>query len=343
MYQFFRPLLFHLDPERAHYLTLQILRLTGKSTTLCKLISKLFEPPLKPVKAFGLTFRNPVGLAAGYDKDGIAWRGLACLGFGHIEIGTVTPQPQPGNPKPRLFRLPNERALINRMGFPGKGGGFVSHQFHDPWDNKVVLGVNLGKNKETSLDSAVEDYVFLLRRFALLADYLVINVSSPNTVGLRRLQSRKYLENLLRTLDKERRILTSGIENPIPLLVKLSPDLTISELDDALEIIMNVGLDGVVVSNTTIRRDILSEGSIGKGVSKEMGGLSGAPLKKISTEMIDWIYKQSGGKLPIIGVGGIMNAEDAQEKLNVGASLVQIYTGLVYAGPSLVKQIVNGI
>lgn len=343
MYQFFRPLLFHLDPERAHYLTLQILRLMGQSATLCKFSSKLFEPPPKPVEAFGLTFRNPVGLAAGYDKDGIAWRGLSCLGFGHIEIGTVTPQPQPGNPKPRLFRLPGERALINRMGFPGKGARFVAHQFNASWNNQVVLGVNLGKNKETPLESAVEDYVFLLRRFALLADYLVINVSSPNTVGLRRLQSRKYLENLLQTLDKERRILTSGGGKPIPLLVKLSPDLTLSELDDALETIMNVGLDGVVVSNTTIRREMLNKGLTENEVTKEKGGLSGAPLKKISTQMISRIYKQSEGELPIIGVGGIMNAEDAREKLDAGATLVQIYTGLVYTGPSLVKQIVTGI
>lgn len=336
MYSLFRPLLFSMDPERVHALTLRLLRVVGQLPPLGDFVRSLYRVPEKPVQVFGLTFSNPVGLAAGYDKDGTAWRGLACLGFGHIEVGTVTPRQQSGNQLPRLFRLPEDRALINRLGFPGRGAESVARQFQYEQKKDLVLGVNLGMNKDTPLIDAMEDYLALLHIFAPIADYAVLNVSSPNTVGLRRLQAKDTLHQLLTAMDKERRTALSPDGVPIPLLVKLAPDLTDSELDDALEVITDIGLDGVVATNTTISRDGLT-GTHGD----ETGGLSGAPLRARSTEMIGRIYQQTGGKLPIIGVGGIMDADGAREKLDAGASLVQVYTGLVYRGPNLVREIVG--
>lgn len=338
MYSLFRPLMFSMDPERVHALTLRLLRVIGQLPPLGAFVRSLYRVPEKPVQVFGLTFSNPVGLAAGYDKDGTAWRGLACLGFGHIEVGTVTPRQQSGNQLPRLFRLPGDRALINRLGFPGRGAESVARQFQYERKKDLVLGVNLGMNKDTPLIDAVDDYLALLHIFAPLADYLVLNVSSPNTVGLRRLQAKDTLHQLLTAMDKERRRSLSPDGVPTPLLVKLAPDLTDSELDDALEVITDIGLDGVVATNTTISRDGLTGAH-----SDEMGGLSGAPLRARSTEMIGRIYQQTGGKLPIIGVGGIMDADGAREKLDAGASLVQVYTGLVYRGPNLVREIVGEI
>ena len=328
--------MFSMDPERVHALTLRLLRVVGQLPPLGAFVRSLYRVPEKPVQVFGLTFSNPVGLAAGYDKDGTAWRGLACLGFGHIEVGTVTPRQQSGNQLPRLFRLPGDRALINRLGFPGRGAESVARQFQYERKKDLVLGVNLGMNKDTPLIDAVDDYLALLHIFAPLADYLVLNVSSPNTVGLRRLQAKDTLHQLLTAMDKERRRSLSPDGVPTPLLVKLAPDLTDSELDDALEVITDIGLDGVVATNTTISRDGLT-GAHGD----ETGGLSGAPLRARSTEMIGRIYQQTGGKLPIIGVGGIMDADGAREKLDAGASLVQVYTGLVYRGPNLVREIVG--
>lgn len=330
--------MFSMDPERVHALTLRLLRVVGQLPPLGAFVRSLYRVPEKPVQVFGLTFSNPVGLAAGYDKDGTAWRGLACLGFGHIEVGTVTPRQQSGNQLPRLFRLPGDRALINRLGFPGRGAESVARQFQYERKKDLVLGVNLGMNKDTPLIDAVDDYLALLHIFAPLADYLVLNVSSPNTVGLRRLQAKDTLHQLLTAMDKERRRSLSPDGVPTPLLVKLAPDLTDSELDDALEVITDIGLDGVVATNTTISRDGLT-GAHGD----ETGGLSGAPLRARSTEMIGRIYQQTGGKLPIIGVGGIMDADGAREKLDAGASLVQVYTGLVYRGPNLVREIVGEI
>jgi dihydroorotate dehydrogenase len=325
-----------MDPERVHALTLRLLRVVGQLPPLGAIVRSLYSVPEKPVQVFGLTFSNPVGLAAGYDKDGTAWRGLASLGFGHIEVGTVTPRPQSGNQLPRLFRLPEDRALINRMGFPGRGAESVARQFQYEQKKDLVLGVNLGMNKDTPLIDAVDDYLALLHIFAPLADYVVLNVSSPNTVGLRRLQAKDTLHQLLTAMDKERRRSLSPDSGPTPMLVKLAPDLTDSELDDALEVITDIGLDGVVATNTTISRDGLT-GTRGD----ETGGVSGAPLRARSTEMIGRIYQQTGGKLPIIGVGGIMDADGAREKLDAGASLVQVYTGLVYRGPNLVREIVG--
>jgi dihydroorotate dehydrogenase len=332
MYASIRPLLFRLGPEGAHALTLKLMRLVGRLPPLAALLRAWFSAPDKPVQVFGLTFPNPVGLAAGYDKDGLAWRGLACLGFGHIEVGTVTLRAQEGNPKPRLFRLPEEGALINRMGFPGDGSERVAARLFRRRTESLVLGVNLGKNKDTPLERAVEDYLALMEIFAPLADYLAINVSSPNTVGLRRLQARDALNDLLGLLLKRRAAM--DLENNLPMLVKLAPDLDQEELDDALDVLLSGGIDGVIAANTTVSRE-----GVDSPLASESGGLSGAPLGGRSTSMIRQIHQRTGGKLPIIGVGGVMCGDDAKVKLEAGATLVQVYTGLVYAGPGLVREI----
>lgn len=338
MYLFFRRLLFRLDPEQAHTLTLTLIRLAGSLPPARALLRAWFEAPQSRVKAFGLTFANPVGLAAGYDKDGLGWRGLACLGFGHIEIGTITPLPQAGNPRPRIFRLPEDRGLINRMGFPGRGAGFVAGRLGGPRPPGLVLGANLGKNKDTPLEEAARDYLSLVETFLPLVDYLAINVSSPNTVGLRRLQARQALEALLTKINLSRQAGQDRLGRRVPVLVKLAPDLTDLELDDALEAILGTGMDGVIATNTTIRRD-----GVESSLAAEKGGLSGAPLRTRSTQMIAQICRRTDGKLPVIGVGGVMNASDAREKLEAGAALVQVYTGLIYEGPGSVQKILKGL
>lgn len=355
MYKLFRPILFQLEPEFAHLLTLQLMRLGGIQP-IRSILHQMYAAPEKPVEAFGLTFQNPVGLAAGYDKDGIAVRGLAMLGFGHIEIGTVTPRSQPGNPKPRIFRLVEDEAVINRMGFPGKGMNYVSHQLshvsHRP--RSIVYGLNLGKNKDTPLEKAASDYISLIQTLAPLADYLTINISSPNTVGLRRLQGREMLENLLGEIAKERQTIYHGThrvkqnENSVnsvdsvvkktPILVKLAPDLTDEELDDAIGIILDKNMDGIIATNTTLARDGLRSMYRGK-----TGGLSGSPLRVQSEAMLEKIVRRVDGKVPIVSVGGIMSPEDAKRRLDMGATLVQVYTGLIYRGPGLVKEIVDAL
>jgi dihydroorotate dehydrogenase len=335
MYSLFRPLLFKIGPEAAHQLTLQLIRL-GAYQPLSSLLQSMYAAPGKPVQAFGLHFPNPVGLAAGYDKDGLAWRGLATLGFGHIEVGTVTLRPQPGNPKPRIFRLVEDRAVINRMGFPGLGGDAVAAKLTRRNNRRVILGVNLGKNKDTPLENAAEDYIALLRQFMPLADYLAINVSSPNTAGLRRLQGREMLEGLLGGIAKERTSITAGHGGRVPILVKLAPDLSDEELDDALDVLLRTGMDGVIATNTTLAREGLRSGR-----RDETGGLSGEPLRVRSETVLRTVVKKLDGQLPVVSVGGIMHPDDARRRLDAGAALVQVYTGLVYAGPGLVKQIVN--
>jgi dihydroorotate dehydrogenase len=338
LYQRLRPLLFRLDPERAHALTLFGLRLVGALPPLQAMLRRWYPVTHQPVQVFGLEFINPVGLAAGYDKDGLGWRGLACLGFSHIEVGTVTPRPQPGNPRPRLFRLPEDRALINRMGFPGMGADYVLQRLAGRRPPGLVLGVNLGKNQDTPLEDAAQDYLALMRKFAPAADYLAINVSSPNTVGLRRLQARDALEALLKFLVSERDSLHEQSGKRTPLLLKLAPDLSETELDDALQVSLECGIDGLIATNTTLERDGLHSPRAG-----EAGGLSGAPLGKRSLEITRWICTRTEGRLPLISVGGILSAADAIERLDAGAALVQVYTGLVYAGPALPSQIVNNI
>lgn len=338
MYSLFRRFLFRLDPEQAHTLTLRLVRLVGALSPLSASLRMIFNAPEHPVQAFGLRFRNPVGLAAGYDKDGLGWRGLACLGFGHIEVGTVTPRPQPGNPRPRLFRLREDLALINRLGFPGRGAEFVANRLKGKRPAGLVLGVNLGKNKDTPLEQAAEDYLQLLPRFAPLADYLAINISSPNTVGLRRLQARQALDELLKALraarDQESRLLGRNV----PLLIKLAPDLSHAELLDALQVILEHRMDGVIATNTTIERPPLYSKH-----ARESGGLSGKPLQQRSIEVVKAIVQETGGRLPVIGVGGIMDCASAQAMLEAGAVLVQVYTGLIYTGPGLVRKICRGL
>lgn len=336
MYHLIRPLLFKLDPERAHAWTLAALRLAQALPPVRAWLGRNFYAPTQPVEVFGLCFSNPLGLAAGYDKDGLAWRGLACLGFGHIEIGTVTPLAQPGNPRPRLFRLVEEQALINRMGFPGSGADLVAHNLSQPRPPGLVIGVNLGKNKDTPLETAVQDYLTLLQKFAPMADYLVINVSSPNTVGLRRLQARDALEALLGRLQDERLRQEAELGKRLPLLVKLSPDLSLAELEDALQATQANKLDGVIATNTTLNRDGLNSKLAGQA-----GGLSGAPLFSRSLSAVEQINRLCGGRLPVIGVGGVSNSGQARAMLEAGASLVQVYSGLVYQGPALVKQILT--
>jgi dihydroorotate dehydrogenase len=359
MYKLLRPLLFRLAPETAHQLTLQAVRFAGKFPPSYRLLAQLYKAPDKPVQAFGFTFKNPVGLAAGYDKDGVAVRGLSALGFGHLEVGTVTPMPQPGNPRPRVFRLVEDESVINRMGFPGSGSAYMARSLRirqkrrgllhsallGPGStsqqmanlnrpNQVVLGVNLGKNKSTPNEDAVLDYLALLQIFAPLADYLAINISSPNTVGLRQLQGRAALEGLLSQLDIQRRIEENKLEKRLPLLVKLAPDLSEQELDDAVDVILSTHMNGIIATNTTLARDGLTS-----RYREETGGLSGSPLRVRSEAVLSHLVKQVDGKIPIVGVGGIMNPDDARRRLDLGATLIQVYTGLVYQGPGLVKKI----
>ncbi|HNC08042.1 MAG TPA: quinone-dependent dihydroorotate dehydrogenase [Anaerolineales bacterium] len=337
MYKFLRPLLFRLNSERAHGLTLQALRHAGNFPLSRWMLQRMYAAPSKPVQAFGLTFKNPIGLAAGYDKDGLAIRGLAALGFGHVEIGTVTPRPQPGNPSPRVFRLAEDEAVINRMGFPSLGAEYLQKQLSAMQGHlSVIVGVNLGKNKDTPNEEAEFDYLALLTRFAPYANYLTINVSSPNTAGLRDLQERKALENLLLHVHQQRMVEQEHLNKRIPVLVKLSPDMTEAGLDDSLEAILNTHMDGVIVTNTTLGREGLRSGH-----QRESGGLSGKPLTVKSEAVLRHTLKRVNGEIPVVSVGGVMNPEDAKRRLDMGAALVQVYTGLVYRGPALVKQIVK--
>jgi len=339
LYPLSRKLLFRLDPEAAHGLSVRAMATVGAAAPLRAAVASAFKvDQVEPVEAFGLVFPNRVGLAAGYDKDGEAWRGLTALGFGHIEVGTVTPEPQPGNPRPRVFRLVDRRSVINRMGFPGRGAAYVADRIKGPRPGGVILGANIGKQKTTSLEEAVHDYEQLMEVFAPLVDYLAVNISSPNTPGLRRLQERGFLEGLLESLASRRSELADRLHRRVPVLVKLAPDLSEEQLNTAVDIIVSAGLDGIIATNTTIGRE-----GVDHSLASEEGGLSGAALTAKSTEIIGQITNRLQGALPIIGVGGIMGPEDARAKLDAGATLVQVYTGLIYEGPGLVKRIVEGL
>jgi dihydroorotate dehydrogenase len=362
MYGLVRPLLFGLGPETAHRLTLTLMRVGGFEPFYTPLRAR-YAAPLRPVHAFGLTFKNAVGLAAGYDKDAYAVQGLSTLGFGHIEVGTVTPRPQAGNPKPRLFRLPEDEAVINRMGFPSRGAEYVQKRIgalykpgplarlgrlFSPGTRKkdppiqgyreLILGVNLGRNKDTPNEEAVLDYLALLQNFAPLADYLVINVSSPNTAGLRELQGRAALEALLRELHTQRTYEQNRLDKRVPVLVKLAPDMTEQELEEAVGVILDQRMDGIIVTNTTLSRDGLSSRH-----RSETGGLSGRPLASRAEAVLSRVVEQVRGWVPVISAGGIMTADDAKRRIDLGARLIQVYTGLIYYGPGLVKEIVREI
>ena len=339
LYPLSRSLLFRLDPETAHGLSLAAIARVGRTPGLRAAVASMFAvPDAEPVEVFGLRFPNRVGLAAGYDKDGVGFRGLACLGFGHIEVGTVTPEPQPGNPKPRVFRLVERRSVINRMGFPGRGAAHVAGQLRGRPPGGPVIGVNIGKQKTTPLEEAAGDYEELVDVFAPLADYLAVNISSPNTPGLRKLQERAFLGALLGRVAARRDEVAGRIGRRVPVLVKLAPDLDDGQLVTAVDVIAGSGLDGIIATNTTIGREGLDHPLAG-----EEGGLSGAALTEMSTRIIARIHEHTGGAIPIVGVGGIMGPEDARAKLNAGATLIQVYTGLVYEGPGLVRRILEGL
>lgn len=337
----FKPLVFKLDPEKAHYLTFDLLKL-GLGNGLFRSIGKSFyryEHPSLEKELFGLKFKNPIGLAAGLDKDAKVFNELAALGFGFIEVGTLTPKPQPGNDKPRLFRLPKDEAIINRMGFNNEGVEAAAQRLKNR-KTDVIIGGNIGKNKVTPNEDAIKDYEYCFNVLFDVVDYFVVNVSSPNTPNLRDLQDKEPLTNLLNHLQK----LNNAKPKRKPILLKIAPDLTDSQLDDIIDIVATTKIDGIIATNTTIAREPLT-------YSKQeieaigMGGLSGKPLTKRSTEVIRYLKTKSGNAFPVIGVGGIHSAKDAMEKLKAGADLIQLYTGFIYEGPKLIskinKEIVN--
>ena len=332
MYQLFKPILFQFDPERIHHAVTSGLRLVNKVWGVPKLLKSGFvinDPRLERT-VFGLKFKNPVGLAAGFDKNGELVDELATLGFGFIEVGTVTPLPQPGNEMPRMFRLQEDEAIINRMGFNNVGVDVVAARLKYIKRDGLIIGGNIGKNKVTPNEDAVSDYIKCFDKLFDVVDYFVVNVSSPNTPGLRELQEKEPLKNLLGTLQSRNE--KNGTSRPI--LLKIAPDLTDSQLDDIIEIVNETGIAGVIATNTTISREGLRS-----SLKNESGGLSGKPLTKRSTEVIRYLSQKSNNAFPIIGVGGIHSPQDAMDKLNAGASLVQIYTGFIYEGPGLIKRI----
>jgi dihydroorotate dehydrogenase len=335
LYPLLRPLLFSLDPETAHEVTLKLLNVAHISG-----VGKLVYPVIedKPVNVMGLNFKNPVGLAAGMDKNGDYIAALTALGFGFVEIGTVTPRPQPGNPKPRLFRLPEHQAIINRMGFNNLGIDHLLNQIkHSNYSG--ILGVNIGKNFDTPIENAVDDYLIGLRKAYTSASYITINISSPNTKNLRQLQQGDEIKALIASLKDEQLKLQQEHGIYVPLAIKIAPDLTDDEITHIARLLLEFEIDGVIATNTTIARDMIADHPL----AHEAGGLSGAPVKDKSTHVVRVLAAELQGKIGIIAVGGILSAEDAQEKLQAGASLVQIYSGLIYRGPQLIEDIVKSL
>jgi dihydroorotate dehydrogenase len=332
-----RPALFRLNAEKAHHFTFDAIKRMFRMPGFAGIASSLYALDNNKLEreVFGLKFSNPVGLAAGFDKDAKLVDELAAFGFGFIEIGTVTPRPQAGNEKPRLFRLPQDSALINRMGFNNEGVVEAAQRLKKRKTN-IIIGGNIGKNKLTPNEEAVADYLYCLDQLHEVVDYFVVNVSSPNTPGLRELQEKKPLTELLQAIQQRNK----EKAKPRPVLLKIAPDLTWSQLDDIIDIVATTRIDGVIATNTTISRDNLKTPAT-QVSNIGMGGLSGKPLTSRSTEVVRYLCKQSGGAFPVIGVGGIHSAQDAQEKLDAGAALVQLYTGFIYEGPALIKSINN--
>lgn len=335
--QFAKPLLFKLDAERAHHFIFDNVKRLGRvpgTTAVLRALYHYNHPSLER-EVFGLKFPNPVGLAAGFDKNAMLTDELATMGFGFVEIGTVTPRPQPGNPTPRLFRLPQDEALINRMGFNNDGAAAAAARLGRRHNRQLIIGGNIGKNKDTPNEEAGTDYVAAFDALADVVDYFVVNVSSPNTPGLRELQDKEPLIKLLQQVQAR----NQARAKPHPLLLKIAPDLTDAQLDDILEIARETKLSGLVATNTTIARPTTLATAATTVAGYGAGGLSGRPLRERATEVIRYLHRRSQGALPIIGAGGIHSAQDALEKLAAGATLVQLYTGFIYEGPGLVKQI----
>ncbi len=339
MYDLLKPMLFQFDPERIHDTVMGALRIASRNRGMLELISKICEPtdPKHAVKLWNLEFPNPVGLAAGFDKNALALPAWPALGFGFVEIGSVTAHAQPGNPKPRLFRLPDDDAIINRMGFNNDGAQVVAARLelwqHEFGKLRVPLGINLGKSKITPLEDAPGDYVFSLEKLYEYGDYFVVNVSSPNTPNLRELQDKDKLEVLLKTVMG----FVKAQAQAKPVLLKIAPDLSFEQLDEILGLLEQFGLSGIIATNTTLARDGL------KTRINESGGLSGQPLRARSFEILKHLSQQTNGKLPIISVGGISSAEDVQMRLDAGASLVQVYTGWIYKGPLMLRELMRGL
>ncbi|MDO1447089.1 quinone-dependent dihydroorotate dehydrogenase [Rhodocytophaga aerolata] len=334
-----QPLLFNLEAEKAHEFVFNSVKQTFKLSPIASVFKRqyTFEHPALEREVFGLKFKNPVGLAAGFDKNAELTDELACMGFGFIEIGTLTPRPQEGNPKPRMFRLKEDKALINRMGFNNQGVEVAAHRLKNR-KSDIIIGGNIGKNKNTPNEQALSDYLFCFDALYDVVDYFVVNVSSPNTPNLRDLQEKEPLTQLLQSLQNR----NQSKPKLKPILLKIAPDLTDGQLDDIIDIVKQTRIAGVVATNTTISREGLHTD---KATIQAIGagGLSGQPLKKRSTEVIRYLTEKSGKAFPVIGVGGIASAADALEKLKAGASLVQYYTGFIYQGPELAKKINQAI
>ena len=331
-YHFLRQILFTLPPEFSHDFTLRCLEILAEW--------KCIKPPINntpPIKILGLEFPNCMGAAAGIDKDGDYIQGIAALGFGFIELGTVTPKPQIGNPKPRLFRLTEDEAIINRMGFNNKGVDYLVNKIQQLEHNNTIIGINIGKNASTPLERAIDDYSYCLKVAYPWANYITVNISSPNTSGLRDLQQGSALVELLSALKQQQKEITEETQVYKPLLVKIAPDLTDDQVKTIAEQLHALQIDGVIATNTTISREAL----INKNHVSETGGLSGRPLMQQSTHVIQVLRNALGKDFPIIAVGGILSAEDAKIKLAAGADLLQVYTGLIYRGPKLVKEILR--
>jgi dihydroorotate dehydrogenase len=335
MYDYLRPLLFSLDPEAAHRLTLYALGVAHRSG-LGRFVA---TPPAElPTSVFGIHFPNPVGLAAGLDKNAAHLDELGALGFGFVEVGTVTPRPQPGNPKPRMFRLPQHEAIINRLGFNNDGVDALVRNVGQS-SYRGVLGINIGKNKDTPNERAVDDYLFCLERVHPHASYVTVNISSPNTQGLRDLQEEPTLRRFIETLREAQERLGSQSGARKPMLLKIAPDLGEAELDAIAEVVTSAGVDGLICTNTTVDRSAIA----GDPLAGEAGGLSGKPLFARSTAVVRGMHARLQGRLPIIGVGGVLDGSDAAEKIAAGAALVQLYTGLIYRGPQLIAECVDEI
>ena len=331
-----KPILFCIDPERVHDITFFFINLIFKIPFVSSLISKIYslKNPILETEIFGIKFPNPIGLAAGFDKNAKLYNEFSNFGFGFIEIGTVTPLPQEGNQKKRLFRLVSDDAIINRMGFNNIGVNKVVERLN--YNKGVIVGGNIGKNKITDINNSIQDYLICFEKLYPYVNYFAINISSPNTEKLRDLQQRDLLKNLLETIQKKNKLYSF----PKPILLKISPDLSEDQLIDVIEVIRETSIDGIIATNTTLSRDNLSSS---KDLANQKGGLSGRPISEKSTNIIKFLHEKSNGSIPIIGVGGIMNPDDAIEKIKAGATLIQLYSGFVYSGPSIVKKINNAI